>query len=179
MNNHTFQDDIRPLIDEYRQRIRRNEPYDRRPEPPRTPSDPRSEEPSLSDIPISPKDIPLPTSNESSNPSIPVTIPIYDRTSSSLSSFNENKSLDFHTAPTNPHNRVDEPIHNEPAISNSTLGSQDHPINVNEILEVLIPNIIPDDPSIDGFLHYLQHEVQVICGKCKRTGHTRSQCIWS
>ena len=69
MNSHTFQDDIRPLIEEYRQRIWRHKPYDRRPEPPRTPSDPRSEEPSLSDIPISPEDIPLPTSNESSNPS--------------------------------------------------------------------------------------------------------------
>ena len=33
MNSHAFQDDIRPLIEEYRQRIRRNEPYDRRPNP--------------------------------------------------------------------------------------------------------------------------------------------------
>ena len=85
MNSHAFQDDIRPLIEEYRQRIRRNEPYDRRPEPPRTPSDSKSEEPSLSVIHISPEDIPLPTSNESSNPSILVTIPIHDRASSSLS----------------------------------------------------------------------------------------------
>ena len=93
MNSPAFQDDIRPLIEEYRQRIRRNEMYDRRPEPPQTPSDPRShgEEPSLSDIPISPEDIPLPTSNESSNPSIPVTVPVHDRASSSLSSFDENE----------------------------------------------------------------------------------------
>ena len=28
MNSPAFQDDIRPLIEEYRQRIRRNEPYD-------------------------------------------------------------------------------------------------------------------------------------------------------
>ena len=32
MNSPAFQNDIRPLIEEYRQRIRRNEPYDRRPE---------------------------------------------------------------------------------------------------------------------------------------------------
>ena len=55
MESDAFQNVIRPLIEEYWQRIRRNEPYDRRPEPPRTPSDPRSEEPSLSDIPVSPK----------------------------------------------------------------------------------------------------------------------------
>ena len=122
MESDAFQNDIRPLIEEYRQRIWRNEPYDQRPEPPRTPSDPRSEEPSLSDVPISPEDIPLPTSNESSNPSVPITVPIHNRASSSLNSFDENESLneslDYHTAPT-------------------------------------------------------------ICGKCKWTGHTRSQCIWS
>ena len=181
MNSPAFQDDIRPLIEEYRQRIRRNEMYDRRPEPPQTPSDPRShgEEPSLSDIPISPEDIPLPTSNESSNPSIPVTVPVHDRASSSLSSFDENESLDYHTAPTNPHDRVNEPVHTQSVTPDSPLGSQEHPIDVDDIPDIPIPNIIPDDPSIDGFLHYLRHEVQVICGKCKRTGHTRSQCIWS
>ena len=124
MNSHAFQDDIRPLIEEYRQRIRRNKPYDRRLEPPRILSDPRSEEPSLSDIPISPEDIPLPTSNESSNSSIPVTVPIHDSTSSSLSSFDESESLDFHTALTNQHNQVGEPVHNQSVTPDSPLGSQ-------------------------------------------------------
>ena len=110
MNSHSFQDDIRPLIEEYQQRSRCNEPYNQRPEPPRTLSDPRSEEPSLSDIPTFPEDIPLPTLNESSNSSIPHTVPIHDRMTSSLSSFDKNESLDFHTAPTNQHNRTDEPV---------------------------------------------------------------------
>ena len=183
MDSDAFQNNIRPLIEEYRQRSRRNEPYDQRPEPPRTPSDPRSEEPSLSDIPVSPEDIPLPTSNESSDPSIPVTVPIHDRASSSLSSFDENESLneslDYYTVPTNPHDRANEPVHTQSVTSDSPLGSQEHPIDVDDIPEVPMPNIVPDDPSIDGFLHYLRHEVQIICGKCKRTGHTRSQCIWS
>ena len=89
MNSHSFQDDIRPLIEEYRRRSRCDKPYNQRPEPPRTPSDPRSEEPSLSDISTPPEDIPLPTSNESSNLSIPHTVPIHDRTTSNLSSFDE------------------------------------------------------------------------------------------
>ena len=113
----------------------------------------------LPDIPISPEDIPLPTSNESSNPSIPVTVPIHDHASSSLSSFDENKSLnkslDYHTALTNPHDRVNEPVHNQSITPDSPLGSQEHPINIDDIPEVLIPNIVPNDPSIDGFLHYL------------------------
>ena len=183
MESDAFQNDIRPLIEEYRQRIRRNELYDRRPEPPRTPSDPRSEEPSLSDIPVSPKDILLPTSNESSDPSIPITVSIHDRASSSLSSFDTNESLneslDYYTAPTNPHERVNEPIHTQSVTSDSPLGSQEHPIDVDDIPEVPMPDIVLNDPSIDGFLHYLRHEVQIICGKCKRTGHTRPQCIWS
>ena len=183
MGNDAFQNNIQPLIEEYRQRSRRNEPYDQRPEPPRTPSDPRSEEPSLSDVPVSPKDIPLPTSNESSDPSIPATVPIHDHTSSSLSSFDENdslnESLDYYTVPTNPHERANEPVHTQSVTSDSPLGSQEHPIDVDDILEVPMPNIVPDDPSLDGFLHYLRHEVQIICGKCKRTGHTRPQCIWS
>ena len=177
MNSHSFQDDIRPLIEEYRRRSRRDKPYNQRPEPPRTPSDPRSKEPSLSDIPTPPEDIPLPTSDESSNSSIPHTVPIHDCASSSLSSFDENESnesLDFHTAPTNQHNRVDEPV-----APDSPMGSQEHPIDVNEILEVPTPNVVPDDPTLDGFLHYLRHEVHIVCGKCKRTGHTRCQCIWT
>ena len=161
MDSDAFQNDIRPLIEEYRQRIRRNEPYDGRPEPPRTPSDPRSEEPSLSNIPVSPEDIPLPISNESSDPSIPVTVPIHDCVSSSLSSFDENESLneslDYHTAPTNPHDRVNESVHTQSVTSDSPLGSQEHPIDVDDILEVPMPNIVPNDPSIDGFLHYLRH----------------------
>ena len=143
----------------------------------------RSEEPSLSNIPVPPEDIPLPTSNESSNPSIPATVPIHDHTSSSLSSFDKNESfnesLDYHTAPTNPHDQVNEPVHTQSVAPNSLPGSQEHPIDVDDIPEIPIPNIVPDDPSIDGFLHYLWHEVQIVCGKCKRTGHTRSQCIWS
>ena len=82
-------------------------------------------------------------------------------------------------APTNPHERVDEPVHTQSVTPDSPLGSQEHPIDVDDIPEVPMPNIVPDDPSLDGFLHYLRHEVQIICGKCKRTGHTRSQCIWS
>ena len=146
MESDAFRNDIRPLIEEYRQRIRRNEPYDRRPEPPRTPSDPRSEEPSLSDIPVSPEDIPLPTSDESSDPSIPVTVPIHDRASSSLSSFDEDESLDespdYHTAPTNPHERIDELVYPQSVASDSPLGSQEHPIDVDDIPEVLMPNIV-------------------------------------
>ena len=134
MNSHAFQDNIRP--------------FDR-----------RISTKNLPDIPISPEDIPLPTSNESSNPSIPVTVPIHDHASSSLSSFDENKSLnkslDYHTALTNPHDRVNEPVHNQSITPDSPLGSQEHPINIDDIPEVLIPNIVPNDPSIDGFLHYL------------------------
>ena len=183
MISHSFQDDIRPLIEEYRRRSRRDEPYNQRPEPPRTPSNPRSEEPSLSDIPIPPEDIPLPTSDKSSNSLIPRTVSIHDRASSSLSSFDENELLnellDYHTAPTNQHNRVDEPVDNEPVAPDSPMGSQEHPIDVDEIPEVPTPNIVPDDPTLDGFLHYLRHEVHIVCGKCKRTGHTRRQCIWT
>ena len=169
MESDAFQNGIRPLIEEYRQRIRQNEPYDQRPEPPRTPSDPRSEEPSSTDIPVSPEDIPLPTSNESSDPSIPVTILIHDRASSSLSSFDENESLneslDYYTASTNPNERVNEPVRTQSVAPNSPLGSQEHPIDVDDIPEGPMPDIVPNDPSIDGFLHYLRHEVQIICGK--------------
>ena len=159
MNSHIFQDDIRPLIEEYQQRSRRDEPCNQRPEPPCTPSNPRSEEPSLSDIPTSPEDIPLPTSDKLSNSSILHTVPIHDRASSSLSSFDENESLNellnYHTAPTNQHNRVDESVDNEPVAPDSPMGSQEHPIDVDEIPEVPTPNVVPDDPTLDGFLHYL------------------------
>ena len=83
------------------------------------------------------------------------------RMTSSLSSFDEDESLDFHTAPTNQHNRTDEPVNNEPVAPNSPLGSQEYPIDVDKIPEAPIPNVVPNDPTLDGFLHYLQHEVHI------------------
>ena len=94
MSNCSFEDDIRLLIEEYQWRSRRDEPYNQRPKAPQTPSDPQSEEPSLSDAPTPPENIPLPTSDESSNSSLPNTVPIHDHTSSQ-SSFDVNELLDF------------------------------------------------------------------------------------
>ena len=62
LNNRTFEDSLQPILEEFRQRTRWNEPYNQRPEPPRTPSNPRSEELLMSDAPTPPEDIPLPMS---------------------------------------------------------------------------------------------------------------------
>ena len=122
----------------------------------------------MTDAPTPPENIPLPPSNGSLNSSPQNTVPIQDRTSSSLESYNEDKSLNFHMAPSDQKNNPNPPP-----------GSQDNPIDVNEIPLSPTSNALPNDPSVDGFLHYLQHEVYIICGKCKKTGHTRPQCIWN
>jgi len=159
MHNTGFQSSMRPLVEEFRQRPRRNEPYNRRPTPPHTPSNPNSSEPSLYDTPTSPKDVPLPLSDES----IPSTntVPIHDYKSANSDSSSGDESLEFHTPPTEP------------------LGSQSNPIDVDQFTTPPSSNIASNDSSVEGFFHYTERGVQIVCSRCGRTGHTKRQCIWT
>jgi hypothetical protein len=158
MTSQGFQNLVRPLVDEFRQRPRRNEPYNRRPTPPRTPSVPFSNDPSQYDAPTPPRDVPLPPADET--PPLTTTVPINDN-ESDLSSYDE--SLTFHTPPTDP----------------GPLGSQSNPIDVDQFTTPASSSVISDDSSVDGFFHYTDYGVQIVCGRCGRTGHTRRQCIWT
>lgn len=157
IHNTGFLNSMQPLVEEFRQRPRRSEPYNRRPTPPRTPSVPISVEPSLYDAPDSPKDIPLPPSDESP----PITVPIHDHESESSDISSDDESLDFHTPPTDP------------------LGSQSNPIDVDEFTTPPSSDVVSDDSSVEGFFHYTANGVQIVCGRCGRTGHTKRQCIWT
>ena len=158
MNSQSFQNSVRPLVEEFRQRPRRNEPYNQRPTPPRTPSVLFSNDPSRYDVPTSPRDIPLPPSDES--PPTTNTVPIHDN-ESDLSSYDE--SLSFYTPPTDP----------------GPLGSQSNPIDVDQFTTPPSSDVKSDDSSVEGFFHYTDNGVQIVCGRCGRTGHTKRQCIWT
>ena len=87
-------------------------------------------------------------------------VPIHDHSTSSLDSYDEDESLDFHTALTIPPDPTNDPINNELVYPNFPPGSQDNPIDVDQVSPVSCT--IPNDPTIDGFLHYLKHEVYIV-----------------